>query len=104
MFGAICGDILGSTYEFDEKKYEDISEIKLCQGKETFTDDSALTFAVTDWLLNDIGECYYDGEIPKDILEFCLSKVPTAQQVMVEEFYNRAIKPRGKKSLFEMLI
>lgn len=292
MFGAICGDILGSIYECEEKKYEDISEIKLCQGKETFTDDSALTFAVTDWLLHDIEEFYYDDErlkealakrfvqyslhtfyidecnlgfghsyfdwcskaeilkeyepynsfgngsgmrvspvgwffdtmeetmrfakisadvthnhpegekgamciaaaiflarngyskseirsylirafgyellnksvtelrrdcvwseicqdtvpmsivaflesedyesavrlaisygsdsdtiadmtgavaeayyeIPKDILEFCLSRIPTAQQVMVEEFYNRAIKPRGKKSLFEMLI
>ena len=30
MFGAICGDILGSTAEFDEKKFNDIEKISLC--------------------------------------------------------------------------
>ena len=54
MLGAICGDILGSTVEFNEVKYSDISKIKLCLPTDDFTDDTALTLAVTDWLLNDI--------------------------------------------------
>lgn len=61
MFGAICGDILGSTAEFDEKKFNDIEKISLCLDTDHITDDSALTFAVADWLLHDIGE-YYDND------------------------------------------
>lgn len=62
MLGAICGDILGSTYEFEEEKFYDASTIKLCRDTDTFTDDTALTLAVADWLLNDIKDDYYDDE------------------------------------------
>lgn len=58
MFGAICGDILGSTYEFEEVKYEDLNKIALCLDTDHITDDSALTFAVAHWLLHDINDCY----------------------------------------------
>lgn len=54
MFGAICGDILGSGYEFEEIKYEDLSEIELMRETDKLTDDTAMTLAVADWLLNDI--------------------------------------------------
>ncbi|MBR4949829.1 MAG: ADP-ribosylglycohydrolase family protein [Clostridia bacterium] len=62
MLGAICGDILGSTYEFEEKKYYDLDAINLCLESDDFTDDSALTFAVADWLLNDINKNYHNDE------------------------------------------
>lgn len=65
MLGAICGDILGSTYEFEEKKYHNLDDIKLCLETDTFTDDTVLTLAVADWLLNDIRECYYNDEALK---------------------------------------
>ncbi|MBQ2755192.1 MAG: ADP-ribosylglycohydrolase family protein [Oscillospiraceae bacterium] len=68
MLGAICGDILGSTYEFEGAKYHDPKSITLCLDNDTFTDDSALTFAVADWLLNDINTCYYDDEALKTAL------------------------------------
>lgn len=68
MLGAICGDILGSTVEFDEKKISDLSKIHLCKESDTFTDDSALTFAVADWLLNDIKNDYYNDDILKERL------------------------------------
>lgn len=54
MLGAICGDILGSGYEFEEKKYPDLSKIKLMNEKDEATDDTAMTIAVADWLLHDI--------------------------------------------------
>lgn len=45
MIGAICGDILGSTYEFGSKD----KEIYLMHDEDHFTDDSVLTFALTEW-------------------------------------------------------
>lgn len=80
MLGAICGDILGSSVEFDEKKIYDLSKIHLCKDSDTITDDSALTFAVADWLLNDINdENYYDDAdlkscLAKKLVEYSLHK------------------------------
>lgn len=65
MLGAVCGDILGSTYEFEEKKYSDPRKIRLCLETDTFTDDTALTLAVADWLLHDVDGNYYDDEALK---------------------------------------
>ena len=47
MIGAICGDILGSTYEFGTKD----KEIYLIHDDDDFTDDTVLTFALAEWLL-----------------------------------------------------
>lgn len=65
MLGAICGDILGSGYEYEEKKYDNPECIKLCTEHDNFTDDSAMTFAVADWLLNDIDKSYYNDDMLK---------------------------------------
>ena len=65
MLGAICGDVLGSTYEFQETKFEDAEGIRLCLETDSFTDDSVLTFAVADWLLHDIEKDYFDDEALK---------------------------------------
>ena len=62
MLGAICGDILGSTYEFEKKKYHDLNDIALCLETDRFTDDTALTLAVAEWLLRDIEAFYYNDE------------------------------------------
>lgn len=70
MLGAICGDILGSTYEFEKKKYYDLDSIALCLDTDNFTDDTALTLAVADWLLNDIEKYYYND----DDLKLALAK------------------------------
>lgn len=50
MLGAICGDIIGSAYEFDiTKDYN----FKLFCSYSDFTDVSVMTVAVAQWLLND---------------------------------------------------
>ena len=67
IFGAICGDILGSTFEFEEKKYSNPDEIDLFRDESSFTDDTILTLAVTEWLLNDINN-YEDDEYFKEKL------------------------------------
>jgi len=52
MLGAIAGDIIGSVYEATPIKRTDFP---LFQTASTFTDDTVLTIAVADSLLNDKG-------------------------------------------------
>lgn len=57
MIGSIIGNIVGSNYEFDNIKTKEFS---LFQSRQEYTDDSILTFATANWLMNG-GECgnYY---------------------------------------------
>lgn len=48
MLGAIIGDIVGSVYEFDNIKTK---EFKFFDENKEYTDDSILTIATADWLL-----------------------------------------------------
>ena len=50
MFGAICGDTIGSTYEFDNTKDYGF---ELFPKGSSYTDDSVMTLAVAKWLLTD---------------------------------------------------
>jgi len=49
MIGAIAGDIIGSTYEFNFTKSTDF---ELFTPESRFTDDTVLTVAVADCILN----------------------------------------------------
>ena len=50
MLGAIIGDIIGSVYEFSNTKDYNFP---LFEGRSDYTDDSIMTVAVAEWLLND---------------------------------------------------
>ena len=50
MLGAIVGDIVGSTYEFNNIKTTDF---ELFNTGSRFTDDTVMTLAVAEWLLTD---------------------------------------------------
>lgn len=50
LMGAIFGDIAGSIYEFDPHKSTDIN---LQDKRMDYTDDTIMTIAVADWILND---------------------------------------------------
>ena len=66
MLGAIVGDIVGSTYEFKPTKKKDFS---LFTWESFFTDDTVLTVATADQLLNggDYAEIYrkYANSYPR---------------------------------------
>lgn len=69
MLGAIVGDVLGSSYEFEEMKFdwvlpnnENLKDIPLFNDDDQFTEDTVLSLAVADWLLHDIQKDYYDDE------------------------------------------
>jgi len=49
MLGAIAGDIIGSVYEFDNIR---ITDFPLITDKSDFTDDTVLTIASADCILN----------------------------------------------------
>ena len=68
MLGAIVGDMLGSSLEFEKRKFENINEIDLFNSENHFTDDTVLMLAVADWLLHDIDKYYYDDEKLKEAL------------------------------------
>lgn len=50
MLGAIIGNTVGNVYEFQNIKTTDFD---LIMDDNNYTDDSVMTFAVSDWLLND---------------------------------------------------
>lgn len=50
IIGAICGDIIGSSYEFRPIKTKDF---KLFNAYSTFTDDTIMTLAIASWLIKD---------------------------------------------------
>jgi ADP-ribosylglycohydrolase len=50
MLGAIIGDTVGSVYEFNNIK---TTQFPLFGPKSNYTDDSIMTMAVAEWLLND---------------------------------------------------
>lgn len=50
IIGAIAGDIIGSTHEFHPIKTKDFS---LFNKKSHFTDDTVMTLAIADWLIED---------------------------------------------------
>ena len=50
LMGAVLGDIAGSIYEFNPHKTTDID---LQDKRMDYTDDTIMTIAVADWILND---------------------------------------------------
>ena len=60
MMGAICGDVVGSAYEWHSTKREDF---ELFTPRTRFTDDSVLTVAIADCILR-------GGDYGKSLLEW----------------------------------
>ena len=50
ILGAICGDVIGSVYEFNSIKTKDFPLFSYGSG---FTDDTVMTLAVANWLCED---------------------------------------------------
>ena len=65
MVGSIIGDIVGSIYEFGNIKTKDF---EFLSDECSYTDDSILTVATADWILNggEVAQYYnrYGNENP----------------------------------------
>lgn len=55
MLGAVAGDTIGSVYEFHNTKHYDF---ELLRPDSIYTDDSIISFAVLEWILNDFNHSY----------------------------------------------
>ena len=65
MIGAIIGDMIGAPYEFDRSPKT--KKFRLFSKKSQFTDDSVMTIAVAEALMNTIGKS--DEEIKAALVE-----------------------------------
>ncbi len=64
MWGAIIGDLTGSVYEFEQiKKVSPVNVAELITKDSFFTDDTILTVAIYDAILN--GSCDYEAAIKR---------------------------------------
>ena len=61
MYGAILGDIIGSPYEFD--RGSKTKDFPLFNNRSWFTDDSVMTIAVAEALMDTVRQC---GYLPSD--------------------------------------
>ena len=60
MYGAVIGDLAGSIYEYDQyKKLSKIEVKKIVEDNSFFSDDTVLTMAILDAVLNKGDYCYY---------------------------------------------
>ena len=66
MYGAILGDIIGSPYEFD--RGNKTKDFPLFTNASTYTDDSVMTIAVADGLMNAYKNGVSSEEWIKDLL------------------------------------
>jgi len=70
VLGAIAGDIIGSPYEFDENNIK-TKDFPLFSGSSTFTDDTVMTVAVAEGLMNGYGDSQKtEKEIVKSMQKF----------------------------------
>ena len=68
MYGAIYGDLVGSIYEYDQtKEIKSINPDKLITESSFFSDDTILTIAILDAILNDRD---YDKYLRRYIQEY----------------------------------
>lgn len=71
MYGAIIGDLAGSVYEFDQlKKVHSIQMNSLIEDNPFYSDDTILTIAVLDAILNDKNYDYYLRKYVQDYSEY----------------------------------
>ena len=64
MYGAILGDIIGSPYEFDRGNKS--KDFEMFEGDAGFTDDTVMTIAVADALMETLGQS--DDEIRETLI------------------------------------
>ena len=73
MYGAILGDIIGSPYEFDHNNIK-TKEFPLFSDRSTFTDDTVMTIAVAEALMDGLDEKVRDDETMRELLVEALKK------------------------------
>jgi len=68
MYGAIIGDLAGSIYEYDQiKRIKNVSIDKIVEDNSFYSDDTILTIAIADAIMNG---CDYDMYLRNYVKEY----------------------------------
>lgn len=85
MYGAILGDLAGSIYEFEQtKKIKNININKLIEDNSFYSDDTILTIAILDAILNDKNYEKYLKEYAKKYMDL---------KPDIEPYFNKMFSP-----------
>ena len=88
MWGALIGDLAGSIYEFKQiKKISQICLDTLIQNDSFFSDDTILTVAILDAILNDKNYEYYLKKYAYDYKDYLPNFKP---------YFNSTFSPSGQ--------
>ena len=92
LIGAIAGDTIGSIYEFNNIKRTDF---ELLQPSMNYTDDSLMTLAVADWLLQR-GHQDDDAHLLTNTMRYWASNYPCPMGGYGGGFYRWLLSPSPK--------
>ena len=71
MWGAIIGDLAGSVYEYDQaKQISKLNLTELISDKSFYSDDSILTIAILDAILNNQDYNFYLKKYAQDFINY----------------------------------
>lgn len=71
MYGAIIGDLAGSIYEYEQvKKIKEIKVNKIIEDNSFYSDDTILTIAVMDAMLNNKDFEFYLKKYAKEYMDY----------------------------------
>ena len=92
LIGAIAGDTIGSIYEFNNTKRTDF---ELLQPSMNYTDDSLMTLAVADWLLNR-DQADDDAHLLTNTMRYWAYKYPCPMGGYGSRFHRWLLSPSPK--------
>ena len=100
MWGAVIGDLAGSIYEYQQTKhFSKLNPKELINEKSFYSDDTILTIAILDAILNDRNYEYYLKKYAKDFLTYKPEFTPYFKGIFSPGFTKWALDQENGKSI-----
>ncbi len=100
MWGAVIGDLAGSIYEYQQtKKFSKLNPKELISKNSFYSDDTILTIAILDAILNDGNYEYYLKKYAKDYLNYQPDFTPYFAKPFSLEFTKWALNQESGTSI-----
>ncbi len=100
MWGAVIGDLAGSIYEYQQTKhFSKLNPKELISEKSFYSDDTILTIAILDAILNDRNYEYYLKKYAKNFLTYKPNFAPYFKSIFSPGFTKWALDQKNGKSI-----
>ena len=100
MWGAVIGDLAGSIYEYQQTKhFSKLNPKELINEKSFYSDDTILTIAILDAILNDKNYEYYLKKYAKNFLTYKPEFTPYFKGIFSPGFTKWALDQENGKSI-----